>query len=229
MGDGKLRAPFPERFQEARAQPVEADASNLQTRAGNDQACDQRKRRRGKVARHADLPAAQLRLAGEGDAAAAVRPILNPQVRAKVGKHPLAVVARRLRLDHRGLARRVEGGQQNGRFDLSRGDGKGVDDGQGIGGTADGQGKAASRAADKRGADLLQGIHDPPHGPGLQRRIAAEERDKGMGGHQPHQQPRSGAGIPHVENAIGFAEAADAPAKDAPAVAVAGDFGTETA
>ena len=47
---------------------------------------------------------------------------------AEMGQHLLGVVARRLGLDHRGDAARVEAGEQHGRLDLGRGDRRPVED-----------------------------------------------------------------------------------------------------
>ena len=51
---------------------------------------------------------------------------------AEMGQHFLGVVARGLGLDHGRLARRVEAGEQDGRFDLRRGDGRAIFDRRGI-------------------------------------------------------------------------------------------------
>ena len=95
-------------------------ASRISSRARHDQRGDQRKRRRGRIGRHRHHRRLKLRLADERDAAAVLAIWLDADLGAEMLEHALGVVARRLRLDHRGFARRGEAGQQHRRFQLRR-------------------------------------------------------------------------------------------------------------
>ena len=88
---------------------------------GDHQRRDHRKRRRGRIGRHHDGGGAQLRLAGERDAAAwRASSRLDANSRAEMRQHLFGMVAGRLGLDHGGHAGRRQPGQQHRRFDLRR-------------------------------------------------------------------------------------------------------------
>ena len=80
-------------------------------------------------------------------------------------------------LDDRGRAARVEAGEQHGRLDLRRGDGRAVDDRRGLVGALQGDRAApALGLGDDLRAHQLQRIEDAPHRPLAQRRVAVESR-----------------------------------------------------
>ena len=136
-------------FEKAGAQRVDADAFDGHVGARHDQRGDQRKGRRGRIARHDDRRRREFGIALDGDPAPAAFLGLGRHRGAEMAQHPLGVVARRLRLDHRGRPRRVEAGEQHRGFDLRRGHRQAVADRDRIGGAADGERQAAAFAASR--------------------------------------------------------------------------------
>ena len=112
-------------------------------------------------------------------------------------------------LDHGGLARRGEAGEQHCRLDLGRRDRGPVDDRQRV---------ARARKRDRQppalrrhrrsGSHQRQRIEDATHRPGAQRGVAVEGRGDRAARHGAHDQPATGAGIAEIEGASGAAKPA---------------------
>ena len=115
------------------------------------------------------------------------------------------------------VARRVEPGEQHRRLDLRRGHRQAIADRHRLGRAGDRQRQAAAFARDEACADPAQRLDDAAHRPAAQRGVAGEEGGERMGGEQPHEEPRAGAGIAEIEHVVGLAQPADADAVDAPA------------
>ena len=168
------------------------------------------------------MAARDLGLAGKRDRPPAAVETLHGDLGAEVAQHQFAVIPGRPGLDDAGRARRVEARQQHRRLHLGRGHGKLVNDGQGTGGAPDHQWQAVAGPRADRRAHAPEGGHHPVHGPRRQRGVAGEEAGEGMGGQKPHEEPRPGAGVAHIENRGRFRQTADAASEDVPdAVGVA--------
>ena len=132
-------------------------------------------------------------------------------------QHFLGMVARGLKLDHHRAARRIEAGEQHGRFDLRRGDGGRVFDGQRLAGSLQQDREAtALLLLQHAGALEQQRVEDAPHRPLAQRGVAVETRGDGMAADDAHHQPRSRAGVAEVERLAGAEQRAQSRAEDAP-------------
>ncbi len=112
---------------------------------------------------------------------------------------------RRLGLDHGGLARGVEAGQQDGALHLRRGDGQAVFDRHHLVGADDGERHAAALARLEARAHARQRLDDPLHRPAAQRGVAGHEAGEAMAGQDAGEQARRGAGIAEVEHVGGLA------------------------
>ncbi|MNR20217.1 hypothetical protein D3C85_1370470 [compost metagenome] len=125
------------------------------------------------------------------------------------------MVAALFRLDHDGLARSVQPGQQDGRLDLGRGHGLHILDTlqtaavQGQGHTILGAVPVEARA------HVGQGPGDALHRPLSQRGVAVEGRAQIIAGGGPHQQTHAGPRVAAVDHDAGAAKAAFA--RDPPA------------
>ena len=95
----------------------------------------------------------------------AVRQLLDLDLGAELTEQPLGVVARWLRLDHRGPSGRVQAGQQDGGLYLGRGDRLRIADRQQLGGAGDRERQPVAAARDEPGAHLRERRHHPRHGP----------------------------------------------------------------
>ena len=139
---------------------------------------------------------------------------------AEAGEHLLGVVARHHRLDHRGHARRVQGGEQHGRLDLRRGHRHAVFDGCGTLRPAERQRHAvAGGGVEHLHAHQPQRIEHAAHRPLRQRGVADEGRPHVVGADEAHGQARAGAGIAEIERGDRLQQAAVADAADDPFVA----------
>ena len=131
-------------------------------------------------------------------------------------QHKLGVIAGGFWLDHHRLARRVQPGEQDGRFDLGRGHRQAIADGHGVAGAVNDKGQAIALAAGEFRPHLAQWLDDAAHGAPAQAGIAGEYRSDGVAGDHAHQQPRTRAGIAHIQHILGLAERANTAADDAP-------------
>ena len=151
-------------------------------RARHDQCRDQREGGRGWVARHRDRRRGELGLALDRDPLAAVCAGLDHDPGAEMAQHQLGMVARRLRLDHRRLTRRVEPGQQHRRFDLGRRDRQPVFDRHRIGRAGDRERQAPAFAGQKRARrNATERLDDAAHRAAPQRGVAGDEGGEPMG------------------------------------------------
>ncbi len=117
----------------------------------------------------------KLGLAHEGDAAAVVAVWLDPHAGAEMAEHAFGVVARRLLLDHRGLARRRQPGEQHGGLELRRRDRRLVDDRDRVARALQPQRQASAIGGIERaGAHALERIEHAAHRPRAQRGVAVE-------------------------------------------------------
>ena len=126
-----------EAFEKTGAQRVDADAFDRHLGTRNDQARDQGKGGRRRVARHDDRRGRHFGKTFDGDPDPAALFGLCRDRRPEVAQHPLGVIAGRLALDHGGGPRRVEPGEQYRGFDLGRGYRQTIDDRDRIDGAAD--------------------------------------------------------------------------------------------
>ncbi len=126
------------------------------------------------------------------------------------------MIARRRRLDHRGLARRVQPGQQDRRFHLRRGDRKAVADRQEAVAADHGHGQPAALSRDELRAHLTQRDRHAAHGPLAQGGVAGHDGDQRVARQDAGEQARGGAGVAEVQNVLRLAECADAASPDAP-------------
>ena len=97
-----------------------------------------------------------------------------------MAQHALGVVARRLGLDHRRLARGVEAGEQDAALHLRRGDRQRVLDRHHLVGADDGERHAAAVARLEAGAHAAERIDHPLHRPAAQRGVAGHEGGEAM-------------------------------------------------
>ncbi len=135
---------------------------------------------------------------------------------AEMAQHAFGVVARGMRLDHRGLARGVEAGQQDGALDLRRGDRQAVFDGHHLVGADDGERHAPAVARLEARAHARQRFDDALHRPAAQRGVAGHEAGEGLAGQDAREQAGRGAGVAEIEHVGGLAAAAHAEAADSP-------------
>jgi hypothetical protein len=133
-----------------------------------------------------------------------------------MAQHQLGMITGRLRLDHRGFARRVQSRQQDGRFHLGRGHRQLVGDRQGIPGASDGQRQAAAFPAHKFRPHLSERRGHAGHGPAPQRPVAGHHGGQRMAGQKTQQQPGAGPRIAQVQDIGRFRQAADAAALHQP-------------
>ena len=166
----------------------------------------------------------KFRLAGERDAPAVRAFVLDPHGRAEMAQHPLGVVARRLLLDHHGLARRREAGEQHRGLELRRGRRRLVDDRNRVARAGERE-RQPPALGDARGprAHALERIEHAPHRPRAQRGIAVEGRGDRATRDRPDDQAAAGAGIAEIERSGRLREARDPDPVDAPG-ALSGAF-----
>ncbi len=228
IAEGEVGAHLLERLVEPGAQRIDADGGQNHLGAGHQQGGHGREGGRGRIGRHDDVLALELGLALEADGAAAIGQQLDLHTRTEAGQHALGMVPRRRLLDHGDGAGRVEAGQQDGGFDLGRGDRQLIGDRQRIAGADHGHRQTAARTAEEGSAHAGQRLSDAAHGTRPQRGVTGEGGDEGMRRHQAHHQAGSGAGIAHVEHVGRFGQTADAAAMQFPgAVLVADHLGAQ--
>ena len=111
-----------ERGQQPGAQRIGHHRFEHDLGARHEQRRDQGKRRRRRIGRHQNGCRLKLRLTLQNDAAADIvgADVFDRNPGAEMLEHPLGVIARRLSLDHRGLAGRRQSGQQDSRLELGR-------------------------------------------------------------------------------------------------------------
>ena len=110
------------------------------------------------------------------------------------------MIARRLGLDHRRGAGRVEAGEEHGGLDLRRGNRRPIGDRHRVDGAAQRERQAACLGArDDLGAHRQERRQDAHHRPLAQRGIAVEGRSDAVAGDDAHHQARAGAGIAEIE------------------------------
>jgi hypothetical protein len=172
------------------------------------------------IGRHLNRPAGQLRLPDQRGAAALVR-ALHADLRAEGGQHQFGVIAGFLRLDHAGLAGRVQAGQQHRRLHLGGGDRQDVVDRHRIGRPGHGERQSAAAARGDLGADPAQRLDHPAHRTPAQRGVAGHHRAHRMPRQHAHQEPGTGPGIAEVEHLLRRDEGTHAAAPDAPGLPVA--------
>ena len=115
--EGDVAAHFPERRVEARARGIDEHAVDGHLRAGHDQRRGGEERGGTRVAGNLHVLPGKLGIALDRNRAHALA-FGRRQLGAEVGQHALGVVARGFRLDHRGLACRMQARDQDGRLDL---------------------------------------------------------------------------------------------------------------
>jgi len=118
------------------------------------------------------------------------------------------MVARGQLFDYGRRARRIERGEQDGRFHLGGVHGQGIADGQHLRRTVDDERQPAAAARVDMRPHALQRLDHALHRAVAQAGVASEEGEEGVGGEQPHHQPRAGAGIAHVEHVGSLVQAA---------------------
>ncbi len=212
-----LRAHFPERRDQARAQRIHQHAFENNVRARNQKRRDQRKCGRRRIGRHAHALRLQFRPALEHDAPAARAMRRDFQLGAEMDEHALGMIAGRFLLDQRGLARRREPAQQHRRFHLCRGDRALVLDRDRVARALELERQpAAFGLLHDLGAHARERIEHAAHRPLAQAGIAVEHHLDRMAGDDPQHQPRAGAGIAEIERRAGRQKRADARALHAP-------------
>ena len=135
------------RLVEPGAQGIDPDILDRDVAARPDRGGNDGEGGRRGIARHDDVAAQKLGPADHGDALAAAFRGRHAHLGAEMAQQALGVIARGLGLDHGGLARGVEAGQQDGALHLRRGHRQAVLDGQHLVGADDGERQAAARAA----------------------------------------------------------------------------------
>ena len=209
VGEADVGPHVLEGFQESGAQGIDADAGELDGRSRHYHGGHHGEGGRGHVARHRDLPGAQLGPALDGDAAA-VAVALDGDVGPEGREHALRVIAGGQRFGDRGPARRIQPRQQDRRLDLGRRLGRLIIDGHGRGRPRHRHRQAAAGAGLEASAHAPERLHHPLHGAPREGGIAGEHAAEPMAGDQPHEQPGPGARIAHVEDRGGLRQAADA-------------------
>ena len=127
------------------------------------------------------------------------------------------MVARGLVLDHARHARRVEAGEQNGGFDLRRGDWGAIFDRRGIARALEHDRAApACRLGQNLGAHEPEWIEDAPHRPLAQRGVAVEGCGHAMAADDAHHQPAAGAGVAEIERLARRRQGAEARPANSP-------------
>ncbi len=134
----------------------------------------------------------------------------------KWAEHLFGVIARCLRFDHDGFARRGKTGQERRRLQLRRRNRRLEHDRHGIARAFERQRQTAVRRDDGAGADSLQRIEHAPHRPAAQRSVAVESRRDRAAGNSAEREPATGAGIAEIEGTGRLGKAADADAVDRP-------------
>ena len=187
----RLQEPGPERVHH---HPLDDDV-----RPRNDQGRDEGERRRRRVARNHHSRWTQFRPADECDPSPALLR-RDSDLRAEIGKHFLGVVARGLAFNHGRRARRIEACEQDGRFDLGRGDGGAIFDRRGIAGALEDDRTApAFSLRENLRAHEPQRVEDAPHRPLAQRSVAVEGCGDPMTADDPHHQAAARAGVAEIE------------------------------
>ncbi|MND81791.1 hypothetical protein D3C80_735990 [compost metagenome] len=197
--DGQVGAHLDPGVEQARALRVQHDALDRDLGPRRDQGRRQGEGRRGRITRHSHDGSGQLLSALEANAPAFTL-LGHIHHRAKSAQHPLSMVAALFRLDHDGLARRVQSGQQDGRLDLGRGHRLHILNARQT--TAvQGQRHAVLGAVPvEMRAHVRQGPGDALHRPLPQRGVAVEGRANVVAGGGAHQQPHPGAGVAAVDD-----------------------------
>ena len=94
--------------------------------------------------------------------------------------------------------------EQDGRFDLGRGDGRAIFDRGGIAGAFEHDRTAPAFAlGENLSAHEPQGIEDAPHRPLAERGVAVEGCGDSVAANHPHHQPAAGAGVAEIEGVAG--------------------------
>ena len=199
------------------ARRIDQYAFDRDVGARNDERRGCEERRRGRVARNQDI--------APGEFASPltvmwVAPSLlfGSDSSAEVAQHALGMIARRLALDHRRFARRMQPGDQHRAFDLRRRHRQSVDDRHEIAGAAQRQRQRLLAGLKDLQPHLHQWRQHAPHRPPRQRRIARHLNRDRMAGDDAHHQPRAGAGIAEIERALRLAKTARSAAFDLPDV-----------
>ena len=142
----------------------------------------------------------KLGVAAHRDGAGARPSILDGKLRAEKTEHALGMVARRQRLDHGGAARRMQAGEQHRGFDLRRGHGKVVDDGQQVAVPRTTSGSVAwSSSASVSKSHRGERRQHAAHRPSPERCIAGKFDLHVVAGDDAEHQPAAGAGIAEIE------------------------------
>ena len=188
-----------EHVDQARAGGIEADIFDHHITARNDQGCNQEEGRRRGIARHLDGLRFQFGSPGDGDDTGAVFFRLHMKIGAEALEHTFGMVAGGNRLDHRGRARRVESGQQDGAFDLRRGHRQRVGDRHGGRGAAHDQRQSPAFAGIEAGAHLRKRGDDAVHRALRERIVTGKAHVDRVCGDKAHEQARGGARVAHVE------------------------------
>ncbi len=217
--DGNIAAHFDQRIDQARAGGVHEDVFDNDLRTGHDERCHQRETGRGGIAGDDQFLALEVWQALDADGPDAIGVRFDRDVCAEAFEHLFGVVAGHDRFDHCRSAGDDEAGQQYAGFDLGRGHGHAVIDGNRVGRAAQRDGEAVVVMLDDLDADGAQGIEHALHGAGGEGGIACKAGGEGIGAHQPHGEADAGAGIAEIEIVGGSEEAAHAQPVDLPCLA----------
>ena len=146
--------------------------------------------------------------------------VLDSDACAEAAQHALAVIAARCRLDHTGLPRRVEAGEQHRRLHLRRRHRQPILDRQGLVGADHGERQTPAAAGLEARAHPLQRLDDPAHRPPPERGVAGHEGREPVTRTDPRKQTHRSPGVAEVKHVAGLGQPADADAMDAPATVV---------
>ena len=159
------------------------------------------------VAGHGQPGRPQALSAAQGDAAVDLT-----QLGAEHREGQLRMVPGGGALSHRGVARRVEPGQEHRALDLGARDRRRVVDALEPR-AGDGEGRATPVSRHPR-PHPREGFDDPPHRPAAERAVPGDDAGEPMAGESAGQQPEGRAGVAGVEGTRRRSEAADAAAVD---------------
>ena len=210
-----------QRIQQPGAPRVDPDSGQGDVGLRSNQRRHDREGGRADIARHDDLPAQQLGLAGDRDRLSAALCVVHGDRNPEMPQHVFGMVAGRMRLDHGGDPGRIQPGQQDRRLHLRGGDRQSVGDRNRRPCTDHGHRQPCSVPGHELRAHPDQRHGHPRHRSFHQRGVAGHEGSQAMGGQHARQQPRGGAAVAHVQDFRRLGQAADPDAMDQPRAVLA--------
>ena len=145
-----------------------------------------------------------------------------------MSQHPFGMIAGLYPFHYRRAAGRVQSGQQNGGFHLSRRHRGFIVNRQRIRGSSDGQRQQGSFPPREFSAKQAERCRNAFHRTAPQARIPGKDHRNRMRGCNTHQQTHTGSGITHVDDVRRLAQGTDPPAMHMPdPVRVTADLCTE--